>query len=108
MSASEPVQMQKVSKFAVRRSHIGDGRTDSDAAFSRVNIEYLGSVCARDGDISARVHFAGVNALLPNHRHSVFDPVDAVWYLPEVVLAEGLLVRVEHAVVRACTVQVAT
>lgn len=48
-----------------------------------------------------------MNALVPDNSHAVLDAIDAVGDLREVVLAERLLVRVEHAVVGAGELEIA-
>lgn len=74
-------------------------RADGYDALLRVDIEYLGSVGAGHGDESGWIHEPGVHALFPDDRHAILDTVDAVGNLRKVVLAQGLLVRVEGAVV---------
>ena len=78
-----------------------------DAALARIDVERLGGVGAGHGHEAARVHLARAYALLPHDAHALFDAVDAVGDLGEVVFAEGFLVRVEDAVVGAGELEVA-
>lgn len=42
------------------------------------NVKDLGSVGGGHGDKAGRIHFPGVNALLPDNRHSILKAVDPV------------------------------
>jgi len=45
-------------------------------------------------------------ALLPNYRHSVFDTVHAIGDFREVILAQGLLLSIERAIVAASNLKI--
>jgi hypothetical protein len=72
---------------------------DGDDALSRIEVEDLGGVGARDGDETRRVHYPIVDTLVPHNGHAVLDAVHAVRDLGEVILAQCLLLAVERTVV---------
>lgn len=74
---------------------------DGDDALLGVQVEDPGGVGAGDCDEARRVHEPTVDGLLPDDRHPVLDSVHAVRDFRKVVLPQGLLVRVEGAVVTA-------
>ena len=77
---------------------IGAGR---DAALPRVDVEDPGGGGRGGAHEPLWGHDAGVDTALPNDRHPVLDPVDAVGDLGEVIDAHGFLFRGEGAVVSA-------
>lgn len=79
---------------------VGIGANGYDT-LPRVEVEDLGGIGTGYGDETRRIHDTGVHALLPDDGHAVLDAVHAVRDLGEVVLADGLLVGVEGAVVAA-------
>ena len=74
----------------------------------RVDVEDFSRCRAGDRDESAGVHLAAADALLPDQRHSLPQPVNAVRNETEVVLTDGLLISNESAVRRADKLQVTT
>lgn len=75
-------------------------------SLSRVQVEDPGGVRAGDRDETLGIHYAGVDALFPEHGQSVLDAVHAVRDLREVLLTQSLLLGVERGVVAADNLQI--
>ena len=81
-------------------------RADGYDSLSRIQVEDPGGVRASDSDESGGIHYAGVHALLPEHRHPVLDAVHAAGNFREVVLAQSFLLGVERAIITAGNLEI--
>lgn len=75
---------------------------------ARVNVKDLGGRRTSDSYISARVHLAAVNTLLPDNRHTVLYTIYTVWYLTEIIFAQSFLISVKGTVICPRALQVST
>lgn len=66
-------------------------RAHIDATFLGIHVENLGSIGRSNGYEASRIHLARHDALLPNQRHALFNAVDAVGNLGEVIFSQFFL-----------------
>lgn len=80
-------------------------RSGLDASLSRIQIENLGRIRTGHRHEFARINDAGMDSLLPDDGHPIFDAIHAVRNFGEIVQAEFLMRFVEGAIVTARRLQ---
>ncbi len=96
----------RLGRFRVPDDDVGVG-AHGDTALAGIDVEDLRRIRGRDCDELVHRQAPCTDAVVPEHLHAVFDASRAVRDLAEIVLAHGLLVGTETAMIRGRRLQVA-